>query len=64
MQRITVTITDELTAAVHQYAEDMDRSRSWVVREALRQFLSRRGYERISQGHWTDSPRKDTQPKQ
>lgn len=41
MLRISATIPDHLVAAADQHAQRLDRSRSWVLTEALRQYLSR-----------------------
>lgn len=37
--RITITIPEELVAAADTKARRLDRSRSWVLAEALRQYL-------------------------
>lgn len=39
--RITITIPPELLAAADRKAEELDRSRSWVLVEALRDYLDR-----------------------
>jgi len=43
MLRISATIPDDLVAAADQRATRLDRSRSWVIAEALRQYLARAG---------------------
>ncbi|MHC4236138.1 MAG: ribbon-helix-helix protein, CopG family [Planctomycetota bacterium] len=40
-KRITITLPPDLVAAADRRAEDLDRSRSWVVAEALRAHLLR-----------------------
>jgi hypothetical protein len=40
LTRISITIPEELVAAADHKAEDLDRSRSWVLVEALRRFLA------------------------
>lgn len=37
--RISITIPEELVRAADERARDLDRSRSWVVAEALRRYL-------------------------
>ncbi len=39
LARISVTIARSLVAAADRRARELDRSRSWVVSEALRQYL-------------------------
>jgi hypothetical protein len=39
MDRITITIPRDLVEAADERAEDLDRSRSWVLVEALRRYL-------------------------
>jgi hypothetical protein len=39
MDRITITIPRDLVEAADERARDLDRSRSWVLVEALRQYL-------------------------
>jgi hypothetical protein len=39
MHRITITIPSDLVAAADQRAEELDRSRSWVLVDALRRYL-------------------------
>ena len=41
--RVTVTLPKEVLAAADARAEQLDRSRSWVVAEALRGFTQSRG---------------------
>ena len=39
MDRITITIPSHLVEAADQRAKELDRSRSWVLVEALRRYL-------------------------
>jgi Arc/MetJ-type ribon-helix-helix transcriptional regulator len=39
MLRITVTLPEDVAAAADERAQRLDRSRSWVVAEALRRYL-------------------------
>jgi metal-responsive CopG/Arc/MetJ family transcriptional regulator len=41
MTRISITIPEELVDAADREAASLDRSRSWVLVEALRRYLSR-----------------------
>lgn len=41
--RISITIPDNLVAALDRKAKDLDRSRSWVIAQAVRQFLETPG---------------------
>lgn len=47
-RRITVTIPADLVDAADARAEELDRSRSWVVSEALRRSLPRSGFGRLA----------------
>ncbi len=40
MKRITITIPDDVVDEADRRADELDRSRSWVVVEALRKFLA------------------------
>ena len=42
LARISITLPRDLLAAADRRAKELDRSRSWVVAEALRQSLGRR----------------------
>ncbi len=39
LTRISITIPGNLVAALDRKAEELDRSRSWVIAEAVRRFL-------------------------
>ncbi len=39
--QLTVSLPDDLRAAVEAEAEKQDRSLAWVIREALRQWLEK-----------------------
>lgn len=41
LSRISITIPDELVAAADRKAAELDRSRSWVLVDALRSYLRR-----------------------
>ena len=41
MHRISATIPDDLVSAADERASQLDRSRSWVLSEALRHYLAR-----------------------
>ena len=41
MHRISATIPDDLVTAADERASQLDRSRSWVLSEALRHYLAR-----------------------
>jgi Ribbon-helix-helix protein, copG family len=43
MQRVIVSMPDELVAAIDAEAERRDRSRSWLIRQALRSFYTPSG---------------------
>ncbi len=42
LSRISITIPRELVAAADRRARELDRSRSWVVAEALRRYVAER----------------------
>ena len=43
--RIAITLPQEVLAAADRLAERLDRSRSWVIAEAVRQFAARESTE-------------------
>ena len=43
ISRISITLPRDLLVAANRRARELDRSRSWVVAEALRTFLTQRG---------------------
>lgn len=45
--RISVTVPPDLVAAADRRAAELDRSRSWVVAEALHQYLARGTPQRV-----------------
>ena len=42
LSRITITIPEDLVAAADRKADELDRSRSWVLVDALRRYLAPR----------------------
>lgn len=54
--RISVTLPPDLVAAADRRAEQLDRSRSWVVAEALRHYLALRGPRRVLEPEAEYSP--------
>lgn len=47
--RITITIPKELVAAADRRARELDRSRSWVVAEAVRRYLAAPRSSRVAE---------------
>ncbi len=45
LERITITIPKEVLEAADRHARELDRSRSWVVAEAVRRYGEPRGHE-------------------
>ena len=41
-RQVTVHIPDTVMAALIEESRDLDRSRSWVIEQALRQYLAER----------------------
>lgn len=46
LARISITVARDLLAAANRRARELERSRSWVVAEALRRYLARPGVVR------------------
>ena len=45
MPTLTAHVTDELIKEIDSVSRGLDRSRAWVVKEAIREFLDRRAEE-------------------
>jgi hypothetical protein len=54
MRRATVTLTDELDAALNEYIRSLDAAPSLtaITQAALREFLAQRGYLRTQRTFW------------
>jgi len=52
LARISVTVRSELVGAADRRAGELDRSRSWVVAEALRLYLEGVGSVPTTQARW------------
>ena len=54
LSRITVTVPENVVQAADELARALDRSRSWVVAEAIRRFVSG-GSQSASSGRYAGS---------
>ncbi len=54
LDRISITIPEEVVAAADRRARELDRSRSWVIAEAVRRYLG------LASGTRPESPRAGT----
>jgi len=54
--RISITLPRELVAAADQQARALDRSRSWLVADALRRYLSTPAADAASPGRVREAP--------
>ena len=49
LERITITIPKDVLETADHHARELDRSRSWVVAQAVRQYGESRGHESTPQ---------------
>lgn len=52
MPTLTAHVSDELIADIDAVSERLDRSRAWVVKEAVREYLARRAED---QKRWNET---------
>jgi predicted transcriptional regulator len=52
MPTLTAHVSDELIADIDAVSERLDRSRAWVVKEAVREYLARRAED---QKRWSET---------
>lgn len=52
MPTLTALVTDELIKEIDSVSRHLDRSRAWIVKEAVREFLDRRAEE---QKRWNET---------
>lgn len=45
MPTLTAHVTDDLVARVDRIAKDLERSRAWVIKDALRQYIQSKEQE-------------------
>ena len=56
LSRISATIPEDVLAAADRKAEELDRSRSWVIAEALRQYVAAGGARAVREPAVTYRP--------
>lgn len=52
MPTLTALVTDELIKEIDSVSQSLDRSRAWVIKEAVREFIDRRAAE---QQRWNET---------
>ena len=52
MPTLTALVTDELIKEIDSVSRSLDRSRAWVIKEAVREFIDRRAAE---QQRWNET---------
>lgn len=43
-KKFNISLPAELYTRLHKYSEDEDRAKSWIIKKALEEYLSKEGY--------------------